>query len=177
MRKITLLLLSLYVVITGCQDIEKFTEFNMKYRSAVTVPKSTILDFPIMLKTPDMKTNAESQFAVNDTRKDMIEEIRLTDLILTISSPEEQTFSFLKSITVYINAEGMDEIQVAIRSNIDNNTGSVISLEPTNQDLKDYIKKDKFLLRVETVTDETISKDVAIDIVSDFFVNAKILGL
>lgn len=177
MKKMILLLIGVYFFAVACQEIEKFTEFNMKYDAAITIPKSTLLELPVTLATPDMETNAASEFAVNDTRKDLVEEITLTDLTLTITSPDGQTFSFLNSIEVYIDADGLDEIEIARLDVIDNNVGETISLKPTNQDLKEYIKKDKFSLRVKTVTDEAISKDVAIDIASNFFVNAKILGL
>lgn len=177
MKKMILLMIGAYTFLAACQELEKATEFNMKYNTAVTVPKSTLLDLPVTLATPDVETKAESEFAVNDTRKDLIEEIILTKLTLTITSPDGQRFSFLKSITVYIDADNLDEIEVARLDNIDNDIGRTISLDPTSQDLKEYIKKDKFSLRVETVTDELISKDVNIDIMSNFFVNAKILGL
>lgn len=176
MNKLTLLLVGVFAFIS-CQDIEKVTEFNMGYSSSVTIPNSTGLELPFNLLTPDIETNSESEFAINDTRKELVEEIKLTNLMLTITSPENQTFSFLESIEIYISAQGLEEVEVASLDNISANPGKKLTLETSSQDLKEYIKKEKFVLRVKTVTDEFLSKDIDIDINSNFFVNAKILGL
>ena len=175
MKKLALIGICL-MVIAACKDLEKLTEFNMNYSSSVTIKKSIGLDLPPLL-TPDMKTNSESEFAVNDTRKDMVEEIILTGLDMTITSPDNQTFSFLKSIKVYIVAEDLPEVEIAHQENVSANADHKLSLETTGQDLKEYIIKDKFNLRVETVTNETVSRDTDIKIDSRFFVNARVLGL
>lgn len=161
----------------ACKDLEKLTEFTLNYSSSVTIPKSTGLDLPVILPTPNMETNSESEFAVNDTRKDMVEEIILTGLDMTITSPDDQTFSFLESIKVSIAAEGLPEVEVAYQENVAATTGDKLLLETTNQNLREYIIKDKFNLRVETVTDEALSRDTKIKIDSRFFVNARVLGL
>lgn len=176
MRKLILIGMSL-VLIAACKDLEKLTEFDLNYSSSVTIEKSTGLDLPVTLLTPDMETNSESEFAVNDTRKDMVEEIILTGLDMTITSPDGQTFSFLESITVYIAADDLPEVEVASQTNVSASTGGKLSLETTGQNMKDYIVKDKFNLRVETVTDEALSQDTDIEIDSRFFVNARVLGL
>ncbi len=177
MKKSALLLFACILALAACREIEKLTEFNMRYSSNVTIAKSTALNLPITLFTPEMETNSTSEFSANNTRKDLVEEIRLTKLVLTITSPEAQTFSFLNEITLYLSAEGMEEVEVAHLKDIPKTVGQRLELEPTGQDLKEYIKKDKFSLHVKTVTDEAISQDVDIAIASTFFVNAKVLGL
>ena len=176
MRKLSLLCISI-LLITSCKEIEKLTEFNMNYTSSVTIPKSTGIDLPITVFTPKVETNSDSEFAVNDTRKDMIEEIILTGLDLTITSPDDQTFSFIESIEVFIKAEDLPKIQVAYQDEVPADAGNRLTLETTGEDLKEYIKKDKFELQVKTVTDEILSHDTDIKVDSRFFVNAKVLGL
>ena len=176
MKKLSLLGMCLVMMI-ACKDLEKLTEFSMSYSSNITIPKSTGLDLPVTVPTPDIETNSESEFAVNDTRKDMVEEIFLTGLDMTITSPDDQTFSFLESIRVYIVAEDLPEIEVAYQENVSISAGSQLSLETTGENLREYIIKDAFNLRVKTVTDEVLSYDTDIKIDSRFFVNAKVLGL
>ena len=176
MKKLSLLGMCLVMMI-ACKDLEKLTEFSMSYSSNITIPKSTGLDLPVTVPTPDIETNSESEFAVNDTRKDMVEEIFLTGLDMTITSPDDQTFSFLESIRVYIVAEDLPEIEVAYQENVSISAGSQLSLETTGENLREYIVKDAFNLRVKTVTDEVLSYDTDIKIDSRFFVNAKVLGL
>lgn len=65
----------------------------------------------------------------------------------------------MKEITIYIKAEGLEETEIASKTNIPNTVGNQLVLETSNQDLKEYIKKDKFSLRVNAVTDEMIVTD------------------
>tara|TARA_R110000868_G_scaffold3863_5_gene23730 strand:+ start:3616 stop:4149 length:534 start_codon:yes stop_codon:yes gene_type:complete len=167
----------LLVLFTACDKIDELTKFDMEYSQRATIPSSTGINLPFDVFTPEMETNSESTFAVNDTRKDLIEEIKLTDLELVMISPEEADFSFLNSIEVYISADGLEEILIANLDEVPKDAGNVITLDTSDTDLKEYIKKDEFSLRLNTVTDELMSTDHELEVNSTFFVDAKILGL
>ncbi|WP_149274564.1 hypothetical protein [Pareuzebyella sediminis] len=175
--RVFLILLFFGFVTLGCDKIDDLTKFNMEYATEVTIPSSTGIDLPFDLFTPEMETNSESQFEVNDTRKDLIEQIKLTELLLTITSPSNADFSFLESIDIYISAEGLDEIKIASEASVDPDTGNTLDVDVIDIDIKEYIKKDKFNLRLNTVTDEVMSTDHKIEVHSIFFVDAKILGI
>jgi hypothetical protein len=106
----------------------------------------------------------------------MIEEVKLTSLELTITVPSDGNFDFMKTINVYMSAEGLPETKIAWKENIPNGSGSVLELDTSNEDLKEYIKKDKVVMRLNTITDQLITTEYHIDIHSVFFVDAKILG-
>ena len=149
----------------------------MDFNNEIIIPSSTGINLPINLLTPEVETNSESTFELNDTRKDLIEEIRLTSLILTLNAPNNADFSFLVSISVYMNAQDLPEVEIAWEDNVPENAGNQISLNVSNEDFKDYIKKDEFSLRVNTITDEILTSDHQIDIATSYFIDAKILGL
>ncbi|MDB2606722.1 hypothetical protein N9Y48_02960 [Zobellia sp.] len=176
MRKF-LLILTVFVAFVSCDKLDDLTKFNIDYTAEVTIPSSTGIDLPFDLVTPDMETNSDSEFEVNDTRKDLIESIKLTKLQLVITSPENGDFSFLKSLDVYISAEGLDEILIASKDDVESNMGGILDMDLQDIDLKEYIKADSFNLRLDTVTDEVIDTDYKIDVNSTFFVDAKILGI
>ncbi len=161
----------------GCDKLDELTKFDIEYSQRATIPSSTGIDLPIDVFTPETETNSESEFEVNDTRKDLIEEIKLTQLELVIISPDGADFSFLESISVFISAEGLEEIQIASQTSVPENTSNRLILDTSDMDLKEYIKKDRFSLRLNTVTDELISTDHELEVNSTFFVDAKILGL
>lgn len=167
-----------YIITTffGCNIIDKFTQFELEFNETVVIPSSTGINLPFNILTPDIETNSESKFAVNDTRKDLIEEMKLTTLRLTHTSPADRDFSFLKSISVFISADGLPETKIAWKDNIPANVGKIIFLDLTDNDLKEYIKKDKFALRMNAETDELLTADQYIEVYSVFFVDAKILG-
>ena len=175
MRNIVLALTVLCTIIS-CDKIDELTQFNLEYNTKVVVPGATGVNLPFDLVTPDMETDSESQFEVNDTRKDLIEEIKLTEMQMVITSPTDADFSFLESIEVFIAAEGLDEIKIA-EEEVDENAGSTLDIDVLDIDLKEYIKQDAFNLRVNTVTDEVINEDYNIDVNTTFFVDAKIFGL
>lgn len=169
-----------FAVITlfvSCDKLDELTKFDIEYSQRATIPSSAGINLPFDIFTPEMETNSESKFAVNDTRKDLIEEITLSELELIILSPDNADFSFLNSIEVFISAEGLEEIQIAFLSEVPEDSGNTINLNTSDKDLKEYIKKDEFSLRLNTVTDELISSDHELEVNSTFFVDAKILGL
>ena len=160
----------------GCKKIQELTQFNMEYDESVTLPGTVGINLPFNVATPPVTSNSESTFAVNDTNKDLIEDIRLKTLDLTVNSPTNGDFSFLESISVFIAAQDLPEIRVAFAENIDSNIGNVLALSTVDVNLKDYIIKDQFTLRVSATKDEVETNDYEINIHSLFFVDAKILG-
>ncbi len=167
---------ALLILGVGCNKIDSLTQFELQYEESVVIPASSVLNLPFNLFTPEMTTNSESTFEVNNTNKDLIEEILLTKLKMEISSPSDADFRFLESVQVFINADGLAELEIASLNPVPNNVGPLIELETAGNDLKEYIKKDEFSLRVNTVTDELLDEDYEIKVTSDFFVDAKILG-
>jgi hypothetical protein len=177
MKYIKIIIILSIVSFISCKKVKKLTTFTMEYQSTVVIPSSTVINLPFNLFTPELASNSETTFAINDTRKDLIEQIQLKKLDLKISSPSNGNFDFLKSVEIYLIAEGLPNEKIAWKNNIENNSGNTLSLETTSSDLKEYIKKDKFKLQVNTVTDQLVNSDYHIDIFSLFFVDAKMIGL
>lgn len=163
--------------ISSCKNIDKLTQFDIEYTEQFVIPPTFGIRIPFDIRTPKIKTNSASTFEVNDTRKDLIETINLTQLKLILSDPIDKNFSFLNNIYVYISAYGMDEKLIAWHENIPNDIENILNLETTDIDLKDYIKADSFELKVTTETDKIITDDYTIDLYALFFIDAKILGI
>ena len=166
-----------FMILDSCKKVQKLTQFDMDYSSQVTIPSSTGINLPFSIGTPDIATNSEAEFAVNDTRKDLIEKITLKSMKLTVSSPSTGNFDFLKSAEIYIKAEGLDPVLIASKYNIKDGEGNVLNMDVSGNDFKEYIKKDKFSLEVKSVTDKIITQDYTLKVDAVFFVDAKILGL
>ena len=176
MKKLVLFSFCLFLLFNGCKRLDKYTQFNMPFDESVVIPSSTGINLPLNLLTPDTETNSESTFALNDTRKDLIEEIKLTELKLTITTPVSGNFNFLKSIDIFINATGLTETRLAWKDLVPSNGVNILNLDLATIDLKEFIKQDTISLRVYTVTDEFLTSDYNINVHSVFYVDAKILG-
>jgi len=177
MKKLLFTLSALVILLIGCDKIDELTQFNLEYNQSLVIPSSTGVTLPFNIFTPDIESNSESTFSSNNTNKDLIEEITLTKMQLTLSSPKNGNFGFLKSIEIFISAEGIPEQRIAWKENIANDIDKNLQLETTDRDLKEFIKKEKYKLRLNTVTDEVITSDHHIEVNSVFFVDAKILGI
>ncbi|MFT7613413.1 MAG: hypothetical protein ACI9J3_002386 [Parvicellaceae bacterium] len=175
-KKIGICLLLVTIVLFGCKKADKLTQFNLKYDSSITIQSTTSINIPVNLFTPDIETNSEAEFAVHDTRKDKIQKITLSGMKVTITNPPGQEFDFLKDLEVFMSADGLAEIKIASKYNISNSIGVVLTMDVTGEDFQEYIKKDNFILRVRSVTDETLLQDVDLNIESTFWVDAKLIG-
>ena len=170
MNKILALLIIAILTCGGCKKEGVGISFNLGYTASATIQSGSILNLPIDFFTPDITTNSEAEFAENDTRKDKIISTELTSMNLRITAPSGKTFSFLKNIYFYINAEGLDEARIAFKENV-NSSAAVIQLTTEDVNLAEYIKKEKYSLRLECVTRETINQDI--DVSSDMVFKVK----
>ncbi len=172
------LLFSLFIMslLQGCKQINKLTIFNIDYTTESVIGSVVGINLPFNLPVPAIKTNSESEFEINETRRDLIQEITLNRLKLSVSAPENGDLSFLKSITIYINGENLEEKRIAWNENIDTSEKS-IQLETTTEDLQEYIKLDTVSLRVNTVVKKLLLTDYTVTIYSEFRVDARILGI
>ena len=176
MSKRILLFLILSFMMFSCEKVDKLTQFNMNFDSEITIPATFGINIPVDIWTPDIPTNSTTTFESNNTTKDLIEQIVLKKMEMTIKT-EGASWDFLKSIEIYISANGVEEIMIAWLNDIPQNGLTKIDLNTSSQDLKEYIKADSYKLRTKTITRQIISKDTDVKIRSTFFVDAKILGI
>jgi len=145
--------------------------FTISDSTTFTIESTSNEDVPITVPTPDITTNSSQEFENNNTRADLVKSIKLKKLTLTIQSPEDFTFSFLKSLDIFISAEGEEETKIAFKDNIPKENTS-IDLETTGEELDAYIKKDSYSLTFEAVTREAFFNDVTIKADMEYKVTA-----
>lgn len=171
--------LSLFVLIcsigflSSCK--KKLTEFDIDYTSEVVVSSTFGQLVPFSLNTPEIVTNSEFEFEANNTRADKVERINLKELRLDITSPNGETFSFLNSVEIYISSPNHSERKVAFKESIPAGVGTQLICDLVDVELQDFVKDEKFTLRLVTVTDETIPQDVTVEVYTNFRVKAKLL--
>ena len=82
---ILLLGFAVFTFTNSCKKIDELTKFEMDYNATVVIPSTSGLGLPFSVLTPSVTSNSEATFEVNDTRKDLIEEILLKKLELRIA--------------------------------------------------------------------------------------------
>lgn len=176
MKKIFTIALLAILGLFSCKKIlDKLLTFTYKDSVNISIPATTIVNTPFTIATPDITSNASEEFENNGASVDNVKSVSISEMKLTITSPDGQTFNFMKSIEIYMSADGLDDVLIAQKSNMGNDDLTVLDLEVTNADFSDHIKKDKYKLTVSLTTDEILTQKV--DITSDltFKVTAKVL--
>jgi hypothetical protein len=166
-----LLTILLPLALFGCQDVDNLLTFTISHETSFTVESSAPLNIPIPLTTPDITTNSSQEFDNHNTRADLVKDVKLEQVKLTITDPTSKTFSFLKSIHVYISTDSNNEMQLAYLDNI-SATSNTIDLETTDQKLDSYIKASSYKLRTSIVTKESLTEDIDIRMNMKFKVTA-----
>jgi len=176
MKNIFIILLGVLVTFNSCKAIDELTQFTMDFDQEATIDATIPIPIgSLNIPTPDITTNSESVFESENTHKDLVEKAVLKKLTLEVLSPSGGTFGFLESVKIYISAESLEEKLIASNSNVPD--AVKIEIDSEGQNLEAYVKKDEIKLRVETVTDEILTQDYDIKIHSEFFIDAKILGI
>src|SRR3954469_15983558 len=81
--------------------VDSFTHFSFEADYVVKVPASPIAAVPLEIITPDIATHSDVLFSANKTRADLIEDVKLTALTLTVKTPDGGDLKFLKSVDIY----------------------------------------------------------------------------
>lgn len=160
----------------GDDILDSLTHFTWETEYVVEVPASPVTPFPVSILTPDIKTHSDVAFDENNTRADLVEQIILKELDLAVQSPSGGTLSFLKKVDIYAMAEGLPAVRVAYKDEVPADVGATLTLDVTNAELKEYFKRETYVLRITVMGDEDVTEDYAVKARAKFFVDAKVAG-
>jgi hypothetical protein len=178
MHKYLIAVFCFLTVLPGCKKLDELTKFDQEYNTEVTIPSTLPINVPLSIPVQDVETNTATTFQNNNTNADLVESIKLKSLKLVATSPPGQQFDFAKDIRVYISADGLPEVELANKLNIDDNeVAGELDLDIIDNELMEYLKQDKINFRVYTITDQLLVGNVQISVQSVFRVDAKILGI
>jgi len=175
--KTTFLLIFAITIIAinySCDKIDELLTFTISNKTEIVIETSIPIALPFEIPTPDITTGSEEQMSNNNSSTDLIKDVLLTSFNMKIKDPSDKTFSFLKSIHIYISTNSSDEIELAYKENIDSGTNS-INLITTTAKLDKYIKADKYKLRTKVITKETVTQDITIEINMEYKITADLL--
>lgn len=161
----------LFSLLLSCEEIDDLLTFHVTDRTMIRIENAMTVGLPLDIPTPDVSSNSEQEFENNNTHADLVKDIKLEELTLTITDPPGKTFSFLKTIRIFISTTQDNEIELASLDNITTTT-SMIELIPTQERLDAYAKASTYHLRTEVTTDETLTQSVDVQVDLKFRVTA-----
>ena len=154
------------------ETVDELTEFDISYTTNFTVAStSVVVNTPADFTTPDIPTNTSSSYPNNKTAVSLIDQVKLTKFNVTADS---SNFDYLKSLTIFIQGSGMPEVQIATNTLIPTGVTS-FDMALSDVNLKDYVAKSNFKLRVNLTIDGAISTNQKMKLNQTMHVVAKIL--
>lgn len=161
--------LSLFII--SCSVVDQLLTFTISDQTTITIETGFPIGTAISIITPEVTTNSSAEFENNNTKANLVKDVKLKELTLTLTDPANKTFSFLKSIHIYISTDANDEIELAYKEDI-NSTSNTLTLTTTTEKLDKYIKASSYKLRTKAVTKETIAQDITLKADMKFRVTA-----
>ncbi|RTY93315.1 hypothetical protein EKM01_04245 [Flavobacterium sp. RSP46] len=158
-------------IIISCNVIDDLLTFSIDNQTTVTIPSGFPVNTALELVTPDVPSNSSTAFENNNTNAELVKDVKLKEMKLTVTNPANKSFSFLKSIHIYISTNDSDEIELAFLDDI-NATSNTLSLTCTTAKLDKYVKASSFKLRTKAITKEAITQDISIKADMKFQVTA-----
>lgn len=168
----TIVITALISLLTiSCDEVDKLLTFNISDEATFKINSGLPFDTPFEVATPDITTNSSAEFQNNNTRSDLVKDVKLDHLKLTIINPADKTFSFVKSVHIYISTDGTDEIELAYQDNI-STSENTLNLTCTTQKLDKYIKASSYKIRTSVTIRETLTQEVTVKADINFKVTA-----
>jgi hypothetical protein len=159
------------LLFSGCG---RLGTFNVDHAVDVVIPSQFGINLPFNVNSPEIETNAEATFESEGTSTKRISSIQMSELKISIVNPSSADFDFLNEIEIFIKAPGLDEKRVAYKQNIPETSLKSFFCDIDEVNLKDYISKENFSLRVRTITDQVVFQDIQVRIDQKYKVRAKI---
>ena len=153
--------------------VDQLTEFDMNYSTDFTVPSTSVtVNVPADFTTPDIPTNSSSTFSNQKTISSKVSEIKITKFEIVSTSGN---FVYLKSITLFIQAAGQPEVQIASKTNIP--TGlTTVSMDLSGNNIKDYIFGTSFKIRANVTIDGAIASNQTMKLNQTLHVRATLVN-
>lgn len=170
MKKVVLFL-GILVSLASCKKAKELLDITFRFtaKNDFTLPKAAdqvvpVPDSLISIRTPDIVNTVPDEFKKNNADINKVKSVTIEGIDLNIKSPAGQTFGFLKSVSIYLNAPGKAETLIATKTGINtmNPEPTSLSLDPQNTNLVDYIKGPTYFLRIETRIVKTYTQDITI---------------
>lgn len=170
-RFVLLAVVIITIVSVACDKIDDLLTFYIDEEEEIVVSSNFPFGEVVPLTPVTVTTNSEETFRNNKTRAELVKDVTLNRLSLTVAEPEDKDFNFLKSIEIYVSSEGKEEIRIAYLEDVPQHAKS-IELKSTNAKLDEYLKEDTYTIRTQAELAQPVSQNIKIKAAMQFKVTA-----
>lgn len=170
MKKAIFFSLSFLFLNLSCKKLNELLTFEISNSENITIPASGLVNLPIISPVP-VTVNSQESFENNNTNANLVKDVSLRKLTLTITDPAAENFNFLKSIKIYIGTDQNDKVPLASLDNVPTGV-STIELISNNSKLDKYIKASSYTLYTEVSLRSSVTNELTVRADSKFKVTA-----
>jgi hypothetical protein len=170
MKKALLLFPLLLLLLSSCKKLDQLLTFDITSSEQIKIPASGLVNTPLITPVP-VTVNSKQSFENNNTKAELVKDVRLTKLTLTIVDPAAENFNFLQSIRIYIGTNNNDKTLLASLNQVPTGV-STIELTPENSPLDKYIKAESYTLYTEVTLRSNVARELTVQADSRFKVTA-----
>jgi hypothetical protein len=170
MKKNLFLLPFLLLVLFSCEKLDQLLTFEIPQSSEIKIPASGLINTPLITPVP-VTVNSQQSFENNNTKANLVKDVRLSKLTLSIVDPAAENFNFLKSIKIYIGTSQNDKVLLASQDNVPDGV-STLELVSANTQLDTYIKASSYTLYTEVTLRSNVARELTVKADSRFKVTA-----
>jgi hypothetical protein len=171
MKKILFLFpVAVLLIAIGCKKIDQLLTFYIEDTQNIRVAGNSVVGL-IPVAPVAVTTRSEEKFKNEDTRAELVKDVSLNKLTLTITDPNNENFDFLESVTLYISTEQSDWVALASLSPVPQGQ-KVIELKPSGAKLDKYLKASSYTLTTEARVKRGVAQDITMRADSRFKVTA-----
>ena len=163
--------LALFLLFIGCKKIDQLLTFYIEDSQTIRIPATPLFGSLVSLTPLTVTTKSEDTFKNNNTRADLVKDVSLNKLSMTITDPSGQNFDFLQKIEISIGTNANDQIRLAYLDQVPRGV-STLELTSTNAKLDAYLKAPSYMLTTKVQSGQAIARDVTVRIDSRFKVTA-----
>ncbi|GAB2962324.1 hypothetical protein GCM10027048_33510 [Hymenobacter coalescens] len=173
MKKILFLFAAVLLLgVTACEKVDKLLTFYIEDSQNIRVAGSGLpIGSTLPIAPVAVSTRSEERFKNEDTRADLVKDVSLNKLTLTITDPSTANFDFLESITLYISTDQNDRVPLASLASVPQGV-RVIELTSSGTKLDKYLKAASYTLTTEAKIRRAVSQDINLRADSKFKVTA-----
>ncbi len=178
MNKILLVLSALALLAApGCKKARELINFQITDSQSFTVPSGLPVPPGVLVPLPSrtVPSTARTAYASKGTTTDLVENVNLEEMTLTITGPAGQNFNFLRRIELYIStdASGSDKVLLASLASVPAGV-STISLVPGGNKLDQYLRGDTYTILTNAEINSRPTQNIDIRADSRFSVRARL---
>lgn len=170
MKKTVFFLLISCLVVISCKKLDELLTFEISNSENIKIPASGLLNVPVIAPVP-VTMNSQESFENNNTNSNLVKDVMLKKLTLTIIDPSTENFNFLKSIRISIGTDQNDRVPLASLDTIPKGV-SVIELISNNSKLDKFVKASSYTLYTEVMLRSNVTNELTVRADSKFKVTA-----